>query len=64
VSAEVPAAGPIRASRWTVLVSFSLLVACTQLLWLTFAAVTDQTGAALHVSAGAVEPVPARGPVS
>lgn len=54
MSAEVPAAGPIGASRWLVLVSFSLLVACTQLLWLTFAAVTDQTGAALHVSTGAV----------
>jgi predicted MFS family arabinose efflux permease len=48
------AARPVRASRWTVLVSFSLLVACTQLLWLTFAAVTDQTSAALHVSQGAV----------
>ncbi len=54
VSAEDPAARPVRASRWTVLVAFSLLVACTQLLWLTFAAVTDQTSAALHVSNGAV----------
>lgn len=54
MTAEDPAARPVRASRWTVLVSFSLLVACTQLLWLTFAAVTDQTGAALHVSTGAV----------
>jgi MFS family permease len=45
---------PVRASRWTVLIAFSLLVACTQLLWLTFAAVTDQTSAALHVSQGAV----------
>jgi len=54
MSAEALAAGPIRASRWTVLVSFGLLVASTQLLWLTFAAVTDQTGAALHVSTGAV----------
>ncbi|MGH9101759.1 MAG: MFS transporter, partial [Acidimicrobiales bacterium] len=44
----------MRAGRWTVLVCFSLLVACTQLLWLTFAAVTDQTSAALHVSSGAV----------
>jgi hypothetical protein len=50
----VAAGLPVRASRWTVLVSFSLLVACTQLLWLTFAAVTDQTSAALHVSNGAV----------
>lgn len=54
LAAQDLAARPVRASRWTVLVSFSLLVACTQLLWLTFAAVTDQTGAALHVSTGAV----------
>ena len=54
MTAEPAAASPVRASRWTVLVSFSLLVACTQLLWLTFAAVTDQTSAALHVSSGAV----------
>jgi sugar phosphate permease len=44
----------VRGSRWMVLISFSLLVACTQLLWLTFAAVTDQTSAALRVSQGAV----------
>jgi hypothetical protein len=54
VSAETPAAQAVRASRWTVLVAFSLLVASTQLLWLTFAAVTDQTSAAMHVSNGAV----------
>lgn len=54
MTAEPAAASPVRAGRWTVLVSFSLLVACTQLLWLTFAAVTDQTSAALHVSSGAV----------
>ena len=54
MNAETPAAPAVRASRWTVLVAFSLLVACTQLLWLTFAAVTDQTSAALHVSNGAV----------
>ncbi|WP_187365704.1 MFS transporter [Trebonia kvetii] len=49
-----PRFGPVRASRWTVLVAFAVLVACTQLLWLTFAAVTDQTSAALHVSNGVV----------
>jgi predicted MFS family arabinose efflux permease len=53
-AAPAPAALPVRASRWTILVAFSLLVACTQLLWLTFAAVTDQASAALHVSTGAV----------
>jgi len=54
MDAEAPQARPVGASRWTILVAFSLLVACTQLLWLTFAAVTDQTGTALHVSSGAV----------
>ena len=49
-----PRFGAVRASRWTVLVAFALLIACTQLLWLTFAAVTDQTSAALHVSNGVV----------
>ena len=49
-----PSYGLVRASRWTVLVAFALLIACTQLLWLTFAAVTDQTSAALHVSNGVV----------
>jgi hypothetical protein len=54
MNAEAPQARPVNASRWTILIAFSLLVACTQLLWLTFAAVTDQSGAALHVSSGAV----------
>src|SRR5512146_2519513 len=54
---------PVRASRWTVLVCFAVLVACTQLLWLTFAAVTDQTSAALHVSNGAVGDLAAGNPL-
>jgi len=40
--------------RWAVLGAFSLLVASTQLLWLSFAPVTTQVHAALGVSEGAV----------
>lgn len=45
---------PVRRSRWLVLAGFSLLVASTQLLWLTFAAVTTQAHQALGVSEGAI----------
>lgn len=45
---------PARASRWFVLVGFSLLVACTQLLWLSFAPITTQAHQALKVSEGAI----------
>lgn len=40
--------------RWFVLAAFALLVACTQLLWLSFAPVTAQAAQALGVSATAV----------
>ena len=40
--------------RWVALGAFSLLVASTQLLWLSFAPVTTQVHAALGVSEGAV----------
>jgi len=40
--------------RWAVLAAFSALVACTQLLWLSFAPVTPQAARALGVSEGAV----------
>ncbi|HYZ57841.1 MAG TPA: hypothetical protein VE733_30670 [Streptosporangiaceae bacterium] len=36
---------PVRRNRWLVLAGYSLLVASTQLLWLTFAAVTTLWGA-------------------
>lgn len=45
---------PGRRSRWLALAAFSLLVACTQLLWLTFAPVTTQAHQALGVSEGAI----------
>ncbi len=40
--------------RWAVLASYALLAACTQLLWLTFAAVDTRSAAAMHVSVGLV----------
>jgi predicted MFS family arabinose efflux permease len=43
-----------RVSRWTVLAGYSLLAACTQLLWLSFASITSQAHHALGVSQGAV----------
>ncbi|PKW27737.1 MFS transporter [Phycicoccus duodecadis] len=42
------------ASRWWMLAAFSLLVATTQVLWLTFAPVTRESARALGVSEGLV----------
>jgi len=42
------------ANRWAILGAYSLLAACTQLLWLSFAAVDTRTAAALHVDVGTV----------
>lgn len=41
-------------SRWPVLISYSLLVAATQLLWLSFAPITVQTHRTLGVSEQAI----------
>jgi len=51
-STELVAAPP--ASRWAILAAYAALAACTQLLWLSFAAVDTQTAAALHVDVGTV----------
>jgi MFS family permease len=50
------AAVAIRASgtRWAVLVSYALLAACTQLLWLTFAAVDTRSAQVMRVDLGTV----------
>jgi MFS family permease len=40
--------------RWTVLGAYALLAACTQLLWLTFAAVDTRSAAVMKVDLGAV----------
>lgn len=45
---------PVRRSRWLVLVGFGLLVASTQLLWLSFAPITTQAHDAFGVSEGAI----------
>ncbi len=45
---------PPRTSRWPLLAAFSLLVATTQVLWLTFAPVTAESAQALGVSEGLV----------
>ncbi len=42
------------AYRWAVLSAYALLAACTQLLWLSFAAIDTQTAAALHADVGAI----------
>ncbi len=41
-------------NRWRILGGYALLAACTQMLWLSFAAVDTQTAAALHVDVGTV----------
>jgi len=41
-------------SRWAILASYSLLAACTQLLWLSFAAIDTDAARALHVDVGTV----------
>ena len=40
--------------RWAVLGAYALLAACTQLLWLTFAAVDTRSAAVMKVDLGAV----------
>jgi MFS family permease len=41
-------------TRWAVLAAYALLAACTQLLWLTFAAIDTKSAVAMHVTAGLV----------
>ena len=41
-------------ARWAVLGAYALLAACTQLLWLTFAAVDTRSAAVMKVDLGAV----------
>ena len=45
---------PVRRGRWLVLIAFGLLVASTQLLWLSFAPISTQVHRVLGVSEGAV----------
>ncbi|MFI5283348.1 MAG: MFS transporter [Candidatus Dormibacterales bacterium] len=50
------AATSVRAhsGRWLVLGSYALLAACTQMLWLTFAAVDTRSASVMHVDVGAI----------
>ena len=45
---------PVRRSRWLVLVAFGLLVACSQILWLTFAPITISLPGVGPVSTGPI----------
>ena len=54
MSGQVAEATRVSASRWAILGAYALLAACTQLLWLSFAAVDTQTAAVLHVDVGMV----------
>jgi predicted MFS family arabinose efflux permease len=42
------------AIRWTILVVYAVLAACTQLLWLTFAAIDTDSARVLHTDVGTV----------
>ncbi len=44
----------VSTARWAILASYALLAACTQLLWLTFAAVDTQTAKVMGVDVGTV----------
>jgi MFS family permease len=54
VTTQVAVAGRLSSVRWLVLGGYALLAACTQLLWLTFAAVDTRSAAAMHVDVAAV----------
>lgn len=54
MTTDVAVAARLPAVRWAVLGSYALLAACTQLLWLTFAAVDTRSAAAMHVGVGLV----------
>jgi MFS family permease len=51
---NVAAAPRLGASRWMVLGAYALLAACTQMLWLTFAAIDTRSAVAMKVDVGLV----------
>jgi MFS family permease len=51
---RVEAAATTPASRWAILGAYSLLAACTQMLWLSFAAIDTDAARVLHVDVGTV----------
>jgi predicted MFS family arabinose efflux permease len=54
MSTDVAVATRPPATRWRILTGYALLAACTQMLWLSFAAVDTKTASALHVDVGTV----------
>src|SRR5690349_15571483 len=54
MTTDIAVASRAGAARWAVLVAYALLAACTQLLWLTYAAVDTRSASALHVSVALV----------
>ncbi|MGA8924392.1 MAG: MFS transporter, partial [Candidatus Dormiibacterota bacterium] len=54
MTTNVAAMPRLGANRWLVLGAYALLAACTQLLWLTFAAVDTRSAAAMKVDVGLV----------
>jgi predicted MFS family arabinose efflux permease len=49
-----PDVAPASARRWAILTVYALLAACTQLLWLSFAAIDTDTSKVLHTDVGTV----------
>jgi len=54
MTATAAVAAPASSRRWVVLGAYALLAACTQLLWLTFAAVDTRSAVVMKVDLGAV----------
>ncbi|HET9782494.1 MAG TPA: MFS transporter [Candidatus Dormibacteraeota bacterium] len=54
MTTDLAVAARLPTLRWAVLGAYAVLAACTQLLWLTFAAVDTRSAAAMHVSVGLV----------
>jgi MFS family permease len=54
MTTDVAVATRVPAARWRILTGYALLAACTQMLWLSFAAVDTKTAGALHVDVGTV----------
>ncbi len=54
MSAQNPVASLGAVNRWRILIGYGVLTACTQMLWLSYAAVDTRAAAALHVDVGAI----------
>lgn len=54
MSTEIALERKVPAARWGILAVYAALAACTQMLWLSFAAVDTRVAGALHVDVGLV----------